>query len=65
MALSRLLEFSAEEIEGRASVELIKAVIALRSVKTDEEVGEIEEALDSTTGPMHILAMKMAKEGMS
>jgi Xaa-Pro aminopeptidase len=64
MALKRLLEISAEEIEGRASVELIKAVIALRSVKTDEEVAEIEDALDGTTGPMHIMAMKMAKEGI-
>jgi Xaa-Pro dipeptidase len=43
---------------------LIKAVVAQRSVKTEEEIEQIETALDAAHD-MHTLAMKMAQPGMS
>lgn len=45
-----------------ASVELIKAVVALRSVKEDCEIEEIEKAC-ATGYEMHVTAMKMAVPG--
>jgi len=44
------------------SLPLIQAVIALRSVKSDEEVAEIEDAL-GVTAEMHRLAMRMSRPG--
>ena len=38
--LSRLLQLPIESLKDAASVELIKAVVALRSIKTDEEIEE-------------------------
>ena len=46
-----------------ASVELIKAVISMRSVKEPIEITEIEKAVD-TAYEMHITAMKMCKPGV-
>lgn len=43
---------------------LIKAVVAQRSVKTEEEIEQIETALDAAHD-MHTLAMRMARPGMS
>ena len=60
---SRLLGISTDEIKSKASIELIKAIIAQRSVKSEAEVSEIESAINQVTGPMHIEAMKMAVEG--
>lgn len=46
-----------------ASVELIKAVVALRSVKDKEEIAEIEKAI-AIGYEMHTTAMKMAHPGI-
>lgn len=62
--LGKLLNKSVSEISKGISDELIKAVIAQRIIKTDDEVREIETALDMATGPMHIRAMQMAQEGV-
>ncbi len=51
------------QLEERASVELIKAVVAQRSVKSDEEIREIEKAVN-TSVDMHTAAMKTARAGM-
>lgn len=48
---------------SEASEELIKAIVSLRSYKSDEEIVEIEKAVD-TTAEMHIAAMKCARPGM-
>lgn len=50
------------EVKTGASEELIKAVVALRSVKDEVEVKEIEKAL-SITYEMYLAAMKMARPG--
>lgn len=61
--LSEWLHFPISEIPGRASVDLIKAVIALRSVKTEEEITEINKAVNISVR-MHKRAMQEAKPGM-
>jgi Xaa-Pro dipeptidase len=47
-----------------SSTALIKAVVAQRSVKTEEEIEQIETALEAAHD-MHTLAMRMARPGMS
>lgn len=44
--LSHIWEESVESIMSHSSVELIKAVVAMRSIKEDREVVEIEKACD-------------------
>lgn len=61
--LEQLLELPANRIAGQASVELIKAIIELRSVKEPIEIEEIKKAC--VTGyEMHVAAMNMAKPGV-
>lgn len=50
-------------IRKAASEDLIRAVVAQRSTKSDEEVAEIEKALD-VTREMFLAAMKMARPGV-
>ena len=47
-----------------ASLELIKAVVEQRNTKSDEEIAEIEKAVN-ITADMHITAMKMVKPGLT
>ncbi len=60
--LEQLLGISTQMVKKYASVELIKAVVALRSVKEDVEIVEIDKACDIGY-LMHTTAMKMAKVG--
>ena len=60
--LEELLELPAIRIAGHASLELINAVIKLRSVKEPVEIDEIKRAC-ITGYNMHVTAMKMAKPG--
>lgn len=62
IALSDLLGCSVSEVENFVSVELIKAVVELRSVKDEFEIAEIEKAVD-VAYIMHTTAMKMAFPG--
>ncbi|MEM1218417.1 MAG: aminopeptidase P family protein [Bacteroidota bacterium] len=50
-------------IKGGASVELIQAVVAQRSIKSAEEVVEMEKAL-ATTYAMHVAMLEGARPGM-
>jgi len=50
-------------VNNYASVALIKAVVAQRSIKSDEEVRQIEQALDISF-EMYRLAQKVIKPGM-
>nr|WP_319398593.1 aminopeptidase P family protein [uncultured Carboxylicivirga sp.] len=52
-----------DEVKEKASLELIQAVIKQRNYKSDEEIEEIEKAVD-TTVDMHLAAMRMARPGM-
>jgi Xaa-Pro aminopeptidase len=49
--------------EATVSVDLIKAVVAQRSIKSDEEIAEITRAVDISVD-MHIVAMQMVRPGM-
>mgnify|MGYP000695868106 FL=1 len=62
LELARLLGKPAEEVKPGASKELIKATVALRSIKEEIEIKEIESALNITR-EMYLTAMKMARPG--
>ncbi|MFB2118832.1 aminopeptidase P family protein [Parapedobacter sp. 2B3] len=62
--LAHLTGIAIEQLAESASVELIKAVVAQRSIKSAEEVAEIERAVN-TSVDMHLTAMRMAKPGMT
>lgn len=62
LQLEGLLGIPAAEIKNRASIELIKGIIKLRSVKDEFEVAEIEKAVD-IAWEMHTTAMRMAIPG--
>jgi Xaa-Pro aminopeptidase len=52
-----------EQVQQGASLSLIKAVVAQRSIKSEAEVAELEKAV-TLTSRMHLNAMKFAREGM-
>ena len=52
----------AREVRSKSSEGLIRAVVEQRSLKSDEEIGEIEEALEITY-PMYMAALEMARVG--
>jgi len=60
--IARLLGVEPSAVTGLASVDLIKAVVAQRSVKDKDEIDEIETAL-GITYEMQLLAMKAPKVG--
>ncbi|MDZ7774814.1 MAG: aminopeptidase P family protein [Bacteroidales bacterium] len=62
LELSSLLDVSCNEVARYVSEPLIKATVALRSIKEAEEVQEIEKAVD-IAWEMHTTAMKMAHPG--
>jgi len=47
-----------------ASLSLIKGIVSLRSIKSDEELGEIEKGVNATNA-MQLAAARGAKEGMT
>jgi Xaa-Pro aminopeptidase len=59
------MEVDCNKDENLYSDELIRAIVAQRSVKDDLEIREIESTLTSTTRPMYLNAMKMAKSGIA
>lgn len=61
--LSALLKKPASRLKKAASTELIKAVVNQRSTKDDEEVAEIEKALD-VTRKMYLAAMRLTRPGL-
>ena len=63
MTLGALLKENPCQMKSKASEELIKSVVALRSYKDEDEIGEIEKAVDIAYD-MHTTAMKMCKPGV-
>jgi Xaa-Pro aminopeptidase len=63
MILGPLLKENPCQMKTLASVDLIKAVIAMRSIKEKIEIEEIERAVDIAF-EMHVTAMKMCKQGV-
>ncbi len=62
--LQELLDIKPAEQKAKASLKLIKAIVALRSVKSDDEIKEIERAC-SIGYKMHTTAMKLAQPGVT
>jgi len=60
--LTSLLGIPNADVKGAASVELIKGVVKLKEIKSDEEIAEIEKAID-VAYDMHTTSMKMAMPG--
>jgi len=63
MTLGALLKENPCQMKTLASVDLIKAVISMRSIKEKVEIDEIEKAADIAY-EMHVTAMKMCKHGV-
>lgn len=62
--LSEWLYIPFSELADKASVSLIKAVVKQRSIKSAEEVAEIEKAINTTAG-MQLKAMQLSREGVT
>jgi Xaa-Pro aminopeptidase len=63
LKLLRLLGVPPDAQDAKASVEFIRAVVAMRAIKGQEEIAEIEHALD-TTVQMHRAALSMVRPGV-
>ena len=63
MKLGVLLKENPCQMKTLASVDLIKAVISMRSIKEKVEIEEIEKAEDIAY-EMHVTAMRMCKQGV-
>ncbi len=64
LLMEQLLGISALRVNDYASLELIRGIVALRSVKESCEIREIEKAC-AVGYEMHVTAMKMAQPGVS
>lgn len=62
--LHQLLDLSFKSIEENYSVDLVKAVVSQREIKSTDEIIEIEKAVNISID-MHLAAIKMAQPGMS
>ena len=62
LRLAELLDCSVGEVDGFVSEEFIRAVVALRNIKDEFEIAEIEKAVD-VAYIMHTTAMKMGFAG--
>ncbi len=62
LQLSALLGITPDGMNRYASMDLILACVKQRNIKSDEEIAEIEKAID-TAYNMHVGAMKMAMPG--
>ncbi len=63
LLIEKLLDIKPDDQPKKVSMELINAVVDLRSIKEDVEIAEIEKVMD-TAYEMHTTAMKMTKPGM-
>lgn len=62
--IAELLDIPYGDCGKYASLDLIKAIITLRSCKEPGEIAEIENTLDKVTYDMFTTAMKITREGM-
>lgn len=63
LLLSKLLGILPSKLKTYSSLELIKLIVAIRSVKEEQEIAEIRRAC-AVGYQMHVTAMKMAKAGV-
>jgi Xaa-Pro aminopeptidase len=63
MQINNLLNIPVGDVRNHVSIELIKGIIKLRSVKDELEIAEIDKAVDIAY-EMHTTSMRMAKPGI-
>ncbi|MBS3769983.1 MAG: aminopeptidase P family protein [Bacteroidales bacterium] len=63
LKLLRLLGLAPDQSQEKASIEMIKAIGEQRNIKSDEEIAEIEKAVNISVD-MHLAAMHTARPGM-
>ncbi|MGA2585793.1 MAG: aminopeptidase P family protein [Candidatus Aminicenantales bacterium] len=63
LKIAKLLGIKPDEAKAKSSPTLVRAVISLRSIKSNEEIAELETAL-KTTYKMYATAMHMAQPGI-
>lgn len=61
---AELFQKHVKEISEGHSIKLIQAIVNLRSIKSDEEIFQMEDALNTATSKFHVDAMKMAMPGV-
>jgi len=64
LKLRRWIGLDPAKAKSESSVELIRAVVEMRAVKSPEEITEIERAVDISTD-MHVTAMRMVRPGIT
>ncbi len=64
MFFGKLLGIQPTRVNDYVSSDFIKAVVSQRSVKSEEEISEIDKAVD-IAHRMHTAAMKMIKPGLT
>ena len=62
--LQELIGIAPQEVASKSSLDLVKAVVSQREIKTDEEIIELNKAVDISVD-MHVAAIKFAKPGMT
>jgi Xaa-Pro aminopeptidase len=62
--LFEILGITPNEVANNFSVDLVKAIVSQREIKTEEEIVQLHQAVDITVD-MHVAAMKYAKAGMT
>lgn len=62
--LQELLGVAPRDVADQFSIELVKAVVSQREIKTDEELAQISQAVDVSVD-MHVAAMRCARPGMT
>ncbi len=62
LKLHGMLGLPLESLDAQASLELIRAIVEMRSIKEADEIDQIEKAVDVTVD-MHLAAMRMARPG--
>ena len=60
--MSEWLNIPTAQLKEKASIELIRAIVALRSIKSDEEIVQMEHAVNISR-EMHIIAMQLTQAG--
>ena len=63
LLIHELLDVPPRTAAAQASLDFIEAVVDQRSIKTDEEIVELDRAADISVD-MHVAAMRMARHGM-
>jgi len=62
--LQDLIGVAPAEVASKFSIDLVRAVVSQREIKTEEEIVQLNKAVDISVD-MHVAAMKFARPGMT